>query len=122
MNITNKILFILSIINFMFVGFGGLHSASEITLVKKILPTSSALTFDNDQVYKVETENYPISITLFSELLEENEERNQIKIQFSYSFCLESVKNNHFKPKSDSHKSLITKDVDRYLLLQTFRL
>jgi hypothetical protein len=122
MNFANNILFILSFINFLFIGLGGLHSVSEKSEEISIISTNSSHLFNNDQVYKVDTDYSTTGVVLFSELFEEDEEHSQNKILFNPLLTLDLVKNLLIKPKTDLPQNIISTKVDKYLILQTFRL
>lgn len=115
-------IFILSFIHFIFIGFGGLHAATESGINESKIISSSFLSFNNDQIYRVGTKEHQVSEFSVAEITEDEEDNKLSKLLLNPFLTSILVKEQFNNTKADFPKSLIPANIDRYLLLQTLRL
>jgi hypothetical protein len=114
-------LFIISFIHFIFIGFGGLYSASDNQFSEYHSSINSLLSFNNEQISELGSKHYQLSEFYAIEITEE-QESNEQKTILNPFLTTELVKSQTNNKIINLPNALISTSIDRYLLLQTFRL
>ena len=114
-------IFILSFINLVLIGFGGLQAVSHKEISETNTLSNLLTSLNNDQVYRVGSKDH-----LFNELVAtevtEVQESSVDKVIYNSFLNLEFFNKQMSGVHSDLPNSQAPTKIDRYLLLQTFRL
>lgn len=112
---------ILSFFSLVFIGSGGVQVVAKKVITETNILSSLLTSFNNDQVYRVGSKDHLLTDLVATEIIE-IQESSVNKVIYNSFLNLEIIN----KQVTGFHSDLLTSQaptkIDRYLLLQTFRL